>query len=315
MIDKFKRNRMIIKFPLFLLLKTIENIQKAVIYSDFQLIILRYSFLLTETPADNIFFKRFFSSLGEPSTQNSNGARYLDPKYSRWISTDPALGEYVPQAPVSDEAKKNNQNLPGMGGLFNTVNLSLYHYAGNNPVRFTDPNGESVFVDGDEDATLKALNKYSYYQYKVDDEGYLYKTGKINKKGSTLYSEAIDRCIADENSEIIIRFVDKDEEANAFGEPIDVKGQYGGGVTIYNDNEPDPSEIYVFFMKNGRSADGKWKAPAAQVLMHEIVGHADPIAAGGERDNELSIWWEDLCLAQMKRYKQMRPISLWHTAR
>ena len=29
------------------------------------------------------------------------GARYLDPKYSMWISTDPALGEYIPQAPVN----------------------------------------------------------------------------------------------------------------------------------------------------------------------------------------------------------------------
>ncbi|MBQ1832786.1 MAG: RHS repeat-associated core domain-containing protein, partial [Treponema sp.] len=26
------------------------------------------------------------------------GARYLDPKYSRWISVDPALGEYIPAA-------------------------------------------------------------------------------------------------------------------------------------------------------------------------------------------------------------------------
>ena len=25
------------------------------------------------------------------------GARYLDPKYSRWISTDPALEEYIPK--------------------------------------------------------------------------------------------------------------------------------------------------------------------------------------------------------------------------
>ena len=78
-------------------------------------------------------------------------ARYLDPKYSRWLSGDPALGEYIPQAPIDDEAKKHNENLPGLGGVYNTVNLHVYHYAGYsqrsfelyNPVKYTDPDGRS----------------------------------------------------------------------------------------------------------------------------------------------------------------------------
>ena len=57
------------------------------------------------------------------------GARYLNPRTSRWISTDPALEDYLPVAPISDEARKHNQNLPGMGGVFNPVNLNTYHYA------------------------------------------------------------------------------------------------------------------------------------------------------------------------------------------
>ena len=72
------------------------------------------------------------------------GARYLDPKYSMWISTDPALGEYIPKAPINEEAKRYNQNLPGMGGVFNHINGNLFAYAANNPVKYTDPDGYEV---------------------------------------------------------------------------------------------------------------------------------------------------------------------------
>jgi hypothetical protein len=72
-----------------------------------------------------------------------NGARYPNPLTGLWLSTDPAMGEYVPQAPINDEAKKANRNLPGMGGVFNVVNLHVYHYAGNNPVVLVDPDGKT----------------------------------------------------------------------------------------------------------------------------------------------------------------------------
>ncbi len=60
------------------------------------------------------------------------GARYLDPRYSRWISTDPALGEYL------------GQSSKGEGGIYNSINLNLYHYGNNNPVSYKDPDGEIV---------------------------------------------------------------------------------------------------------------------------------------------------------------------------
>ena len=49
----------------------------------------------------------------------------------------------MPVVPINDEAKKHNQNLPGMGGVFNLVNMHVYHYAGNNPVKLVDPDGRS----------------------------------------------------------------------------------------------------------------------------------------------------------------------------
>ncbi|MDD7417434.1 MAG: hypothetical protein PUK48_08710, partial [Spirochaetales bacterium] len=37
--------------------------------------------------------------------------------------------------------RKNNQNLPGMGGIFNHINCNLYAYGANNPVHYIDPDG------------------------------------------------------------------------------------------------------------------------------------------------------------------------------
>ena len=93
---------------------------------------------------DKLPFRFTGKELDEETGLYYYGARYLDPKYSRWLSGDPALGEYIPQAPIDDEAKKHNENLPGLGGVYNTVNLHVYHYAGNNPVKYVDPDGKQT---------------------------------------------------------------------------------------------------------------------------------------------------------------------------
>jgi len=74
-----------------------------------------------------------------------HGARYRDPKLGGWLSVDPALarGEYFPSG-----NRERDSNLPGMGGVFNPVNLNVYCYAGLNPVKFVDPDGNySIFVE------------------------------------------------------------------------------------------------------------------------------------------------------------------------
>jgi RHS repeat-associated protein len=93
------------------------------------------------------------------------GARYLNPQTSMWLSADPAMGEYVPGAPINDEVRKSNQNLPGMGGVFNAVNLHTYHYAGNNPVKYTDPDGRFI--------NLWAGVKFYTREYVLNDYNYI----------------------------------------------------------------------------------------------------------------------------------------------
>ena len=50
------------------------------------------------------------------------------------------VGEYIPQAPINDEAKKHNENLPN-GGVYNAINLHVFNYGNNNPIKYNDPDG------------------------------------------------------------------------------------------------------------------------------------------------------------------------------
>ena len=74
------------------------------------------------------------------------GVRSFDPKLSRWISADPPMsrGDYFPEPSIDDEAKEQNSKLPGMGGVFNSINLDAYQYAGQNPVKLIDPDGNQI---------------------------------------------------------------------------------------------------------------------------------------------------------------------------
>jgi RHS repeat-associated protein len=112
----------------------------------------------SEAPQDGTPFRFTGKELDAETGLYYYGARYLDPKTSRWLSADPAMGEYVPSAPVNDEARKRNGNLPGMGGVFNVVNLHTYHYAGNNPVKYVDPDGrEKRSLDNGEWETVNRV--------------------------------------------------------------------------------------------------------------------------------------------------------------
>ncbi|EMB47829.1 MULTISPECIES: hypothetical protein [Treponema] len=76
------------------------------------------------------------------------------------LLSDKSVFPPLTTAPIDDKAKKDNENLPGMGVVYNTVNLHVYHYAGYsqrsfelyNPIKYTAPDGrdmeESPIISG-----------------------------------------------------------------------------------------------------------------------------------------------------------------------
>ena len=112
------------------------------------------------------------------------GARYLDPKYSRWLSGDPALGEYL-----SDSSKSTS------GGIYNSKNFNFYHYANNNPIKYSDPNGKDsylvIWVSSDEEVGHAAFAVDNYKEVENEDGSISY----ISDGTVTFYELGPDRPI------------------------------------------------------------------------------------------------------------------------
>ena len=70
-----------------------------------------------------------------------------------------------------------------MGGVFNVVNLHLYHYAGNNPVKYDDPTGLTtedgaevtviIYYDRKDQKEFKKAAETAAKSYSNQDNTYL----------------------------------------------------------------------------------------------------------------------------------------------
>jgi RHS repeat-associated protein len=103
-------------------------------------------------PADYFFTAKEFDS--ETGFYNF-GARYLDPRFSKWMTADPALGKYLPgvgkavayQFPTLANSWRGHPDLPGLGGAFQSQNMAVYTYGHSNPATLIDRDGNQTATD------------------------------------------------------------------------------------------------------------------------------------------------------------------------
>jgi hypothetical protein len=185
-----------------------------------------------------------------------------------------------------------------------------------NPVKYTDPDGRIIGINGDEESAsniVTQINELSYVQYKAEKIGdgayVLVKTGGINRDGSRKYSNEINKSITDD-SLVNIRLSDP----NSFGEAFQME-YYGHGYTgivQLSDNGLYKEAVVVsvdlksssFLNQEGTRVS----ADAAEVLMHELVTHAFPLSMN--KGNDSSLRNENIIRKQLGL--QLRPADRTH---
>ncbi len=167
--------------------------------------------------------------------------------------------------------------------------VNLYAYVANDPVDKTDFSGTEI-DDPDKNSRARVaqyINSQSKTQYKFDDKGRLVadKSAGINKNGSSYFSRQLDRAIGGK-AKIDVGIAPTMTYAGGSGAlkgaityQVRVDEYGGGGVT-----SPDGHTVRV---SGNPSSDHGVKSSPAQILAHELAGHAIPILYGGGTGNAI----------------------------
>ncbi|MFT3679262.1 MAG: SpvB/TcaC N-terminal domain-containing protein [Ferruginibacter sp.] len=243
------------------------------------------------TPFGETFFEEHASSYKTPYLFNAKekdietglyyyGARYYDARNSLWLSVDPMAEKY-----------------PG---------LSPYNYCLNNPVKMVDPNGKEVVIPNSKDraAITKMINSKALGEFAIDKSGKLYqaKSTGNSKKYSTYYRDQIAASIKSEYKieiEIAPKTIkpglgeDKKSMIREEGGTVyDVDKQAGGGVTFSGKGADITNQLVVISGNKNENLKDTEGNPLvdrpADILLHEIVGHAAPHILGKDSGNAVA---------------------------
>jgi hypothetical protein len=177
-----------------------------------------------------------------------------------------------------------------MGGVFNVVNLHTYHYAGNNPVKYVDPDGSIINIPDAKDKKdiVKMINSVSKYKYTTDFQGNLMRDGNrrnlyipLFNKRSQSFSDQLDKGINENIRTLTIRISDwvEDDRRNKvnvdeiFGGGVTGETKYHGGLLSYTTTVTGrESSRGIPLRRGGTEIDS-----AAKTLVHELTVHGIPL--------------------------------------
>ena len=111
------------------------------------------------------------------------GARYYEPSASIWMSVDP-LANYEPYN-NSEHYIDGQHN----GGVYNNMNLNVYGYTYQNPIKYIDPNGKQVDVVLKSQEEIDKYTKNGTQKAKWDNVPQIENALQINAHGNTKLME------------------------------------------------------------------------------------------------------------------------------
>ena len=175
--------------------------------------------------------------------------------------------QYFPSLPMWDRMDPKCED---------DYNISPYVYCRNNPVKFIDKDGNKVRIpiENQRSELLSYTGAYFQQGLNVDKDGFIFVSDKniVNEKGSKIYTDNLIEAIDNKELTINLRIAEK---VKSLGKTISVS-QKGDGATYYINEKEIGSAItgekHVVYDKNNQPLE---QSPA-DILMHEIFGHAIP---------------------------------------
>ena len=157
------------------------------------------------------------------------------------------------------------------------VNFNLYHYAGNSPVKYVDPDGRELYIEGSDEyknQVLKDIQKFApNAKWKNDKKSEVIIEGKT--KGYKEGNELIRKIVASDKK-VIIKTGDKNGCVPQVKNPITGALLSEAQLSYYMNGTGNKASANVTYNFNlpetiTREDGTKWNRPSYLGLAHELI--------------------------------------------